>query len=90
MTTDELRRQLVELDDRIRALPDDAFEEKHALSSEQDACRRRLRELLSDDLDAASDEWAERAGHKGAHSVDGAEQAGAAKVVSPGEGAGGQ
>ncbi len=60
------------------------------MSSEQDACRRRHRELPSDDLDAASDEWAERARHEGAHPVDGAERAAAAEAGSPGRGPGGR
>ena len=88
MVTDEpqsIRARLVELDDELRGLPSDAFARKHELLTEGDRHRKRLAELLQPELDAASDEWAERAGRKGTHSVDEGEQLGAAAIVSPGQ-----
>ena len=59
--------RLVEIDDELRGLADFAFAEKHALNVERDELRAKLRELLGDDAKAAVDDWAERAGRKGAH-----------------------
>jgi hypothetical protein len=81
-----LRARLVAIDDELRWLPADAFADKHALNREADSLRSVLRTELSADLDAASDEWAERAGRKGTHSVNESEKAAAAAIVSPGEG----
>ncbi len=65
ITPEEFRRRLVEIDDEMRALPDDAFAEKFRLGQEADEIRRALEHQLRDDLDAASADWAERAGRKG-------------------------
>ncbi len=74
MSPDDIRRRLVELNDELRALADDAFAAKHPLRTEQDQLRSELRAQLGDELGTASDDWAERAGRKGAHSVDEGEQ----------------
>ncbi len=92
MDAQSLRARLVEIDDAVRALPDDAFADKHALRAEHDLRRTQLRTMLADELTAASDDWAERAGHKGEHSVDEGERSAAARLVTRGltsEGAGG-
>ena len=84
MTADLVRRRLVEIDDALRALPSDAFAERHVLNTEQDALRSELRALLGAELAAASDDWAERSGRKGSHSVDDGEQAAAGVHVTRG------
>ena len=84
----QIRARLVEIDDALQRLPSDAFAEKHNLLTEADGHRASLASELGAELDAASDEWAERAGRKGTHSVDEDEQAAQAAIVSPGEGAG--
>ena len=84
MGAEEIRERLVRIDDERRALPSDAFAERHALNTEQDGLRTQLRALLADELDAASDGWAERAGHKGQHSVHDGERATAAVRVTRG------
>ena len=81
----EIRRPLVEIGDTVRALPSTSFADKHVLNVEADRLRADLRRIEGTELDAASAEWAERAGRKGTHSVHEGEQAGAAKIVSPGE-----
>ncbi len=79
-----IRERMVRIDDELRALPNDAFAQKHMLRTEQDGLRTELRSLLGDDLDAASTGWAERAGRKGEHSVDEGEQAAAGVRVTRG------
>lgn len=82
-TPEELRRRLVEIGDELRSLPPDAFADKHALSTEADEHRAELARLLEDDLKATGDKWAERAGRKGAHSVDDDEKIAQAGIPSP-------
>lgn len=84
MTATEIRKRLVEIDDERRAMPSDAFAERHVLNTEQDALRSELRVLLADELAAVGDDWAERAGRKGEHSVHDGERATAAVRVTPG------
>ena len=84
MTADEIRRRLVEIDDELRALPDDAFAAKHPLRTEQDACRAELRVLVGHELGDMNDHWADRAGRKGTHSVNEDEQQQAAVRVTRG------
>ncbi len=79
-----IRERLVGIDDELRALPDGAFAQKHTLRTEQDSLRTELRSLIGDELRAASDDWAERAGRKGEHSVDEGEQAAAGVRVTRG------
>ena len=76
--------RLVEIDDEMRELADDAFADKHALNLESDELRERLGELVGDDAQAAVDEWAGRAGRKGGHEQN-VERL-IAKVASSGEG----
>ncbi len=80
---EELRRRLVQIDDEIRALASDAFAEKHELNTEADELRSELAAQLGPAMDAASADWAERAGHKGTHSVNEDEKIAQAGIVSP-------
>jgi len=82
-TPESARQRLVEIDDEMRALPDDAFEKKYALGREADELRQVLEDELGDELDQASDDWAERAGHKGSHSVSEEERLAQAALPSP-------
>lgn len=84
MSADIIRERLVRIDDELRALPSDAFSRKHALLTERDGLRAELRTLLGVELAAASDDWAERSGRKGTHSVDEDEQTAAAIRVTRG------
>ena len=56
LNVDDLRRRLVEIDDEIRGLPDEAFASKHKLNLEADRLRATLSELLEPELDAANAE----------------------------------
>lgn len=85
-TADSLRLRLVEIDDELRSLAPDAFAEKHELLTEGDRHRKMIAELLGSDLDAATSEWAIRASRKGTHTVDEAEMAAKAAIVSSGDG----
>jgi len=85
---DRCRQRLVEIDVELWALPADAFARKFELRTEADAVRSELADLISEELDRAKGEWAERSARKGAHAEpDPAEQA--ARIVSPIEGGGG-
>ena len=85
---DRCHQRLVDIDAELRALPAGAFARKHELRTEADAVRRELADLISEELDRAKGEWAERSARKGAHAEpDPAEQA--ARIVSPIEGGGG-
>ncbi|MGI9623055.1 MAG: hypothetical protein ACR2PK_09490 [Acidimicrobiales bacterium] len=83
LSPEMIRERLVELDDELRALPSDAFARKHELNTESDELRRQLAEQLGDDIDDANAGWAERAGHKGTHSVNEGEQIAQAGIASP-------
>lgn len=61
---DLLRMRLVQIDDELRALPSDAFAEKHELNLETDEIRNALSELEGDQSEALK-EWTERASRKG-------------------------
>lgn len=74
--------RLVQIDDELRALPSDAFAEKHELNLETDEIRNALSELEGDQSEALK-EWTERAGRKGAPADD-AEQRAAAQVRANG------
>lgn len=80
---EELRRRFVEIADELRSLPADAFARKHELATEADTHRARLAEVLESDLREAGDQWAERAGRKGTHSVDEGEKLAGAAIPSP-------
>ena len=82
-TPEQLRRRLVEIDDEIRGLPADAFARKHQLSTEADRHRGLLAKLLKTELKDVGDKWAERAGHKGTHSVNEEEKLAQAGIPSP-------
>jgi hypothetical protein len=69
-TANDLRKRLVDIDDEIRGLSDDAFARRHELLTESDACRNALFAEVGLDIDKANKEWADRAGHKGEHEVD--------------------
>ena len=73
---------------QITALPGDDFAGRYALERRLDDLRTRLHEATADDLEAANDEWAERAGRKGEHTqnVDALE---AMARMMPSQGAGG-
>ena len=86
----ELRKRLVEIADELRALPADGFAAKHRLNLEADSCRRRLMELSRDNDGCLLEEWSDRAGRKGSHSVDSEVEQGKARIVSPMEGSGPQ
>ena len=88
-TPEGIRARLVEIDDELRDVPDNSFARKHELNKEGDAKRDELRAILQPELDAASGEWAERAGRKGTHSVAEDEKIAQAGLISPGEGGGG-
>ena len=59
-----LRLRLVQISDELRALPADAFAEKHELNLEADEVRKALSEYEGDQSEKLN-EWAERAGRKG-------------------------
>lgn len=82
-TAGQMRRRIVEISDELRALPCTAFKEKHRLNVEADHWRSRVAEILSDDLDGASSEWAERAGRKGSHAENIELAQARASIVSP-------
>lgn len=79
-TPEDLRRHLAEIDAEVLALPADEFAQKHALLSEADGHRAVLAEHEAPALKAASKQWADRAGRKGAHTQD--EEALKAMVIS--------
>ncbi len=80
-----LRQRLAEIDTELRSLPGGAFARKYELGNESDAVRSQLSELMADDLDGASREWAERAGRKGTHAERDDDER-AARIASPSEG----
>ncbi len=82
LTEQQLRSEIVELDDRIRALPDDAFAEKYRLQRKADELRRALPEVSEQD-EAMLESWAERAGGKNAHTVDEDLERSRARISSP-------
>ncbi len=82
-TPEQLRQRLVEIDDEVRGLPADAFASKHELLTEADQLRALLGEALEDDLQAIGEEWAERAGRKGTHTVNEDEKIAQAGIPSP-------
>ena len=67
MTADELRTALATNEAAIDALASDDFAGRFELEKKSDELRAQLHDLIADDLDDASDEWAERAGRKGEH-----------------------
>lgn len=82
----DARRRLVEIDDAVRALPDDAFAAKYELLSEADTLRAIVAEQSTPTEMATLKMWASRAGRKDSHTLDyDAEQALAA-VIRLGEG----
>lgn len=88
-SADAIRRRLAEIQAELAALPADAFAEKHTLNTEADRLKQEQRDLMQDRLDEASDEWAERARRKGAHTQDDDVEAVKLKLIQPGEGGGG-
>lgn len=67
MTADEVLAAINHTDAAIAALPSDDFAARFQLQTKGDELRARLRELKADELDAAADEWAERAAMKNDH-----------------------
>ena len=67
MTADELRTELAANQAALDALEGDDFAGRFRLERRGDELRAALHDLIEDDLDEASDEWAERAGRKGEH-----------------------
>ena len=63
--------------------PADAFARKHKLSTEADKHRGLPAKLLKTELKDVGDKWAERAGHKGTHSVNEEEKLAQAGIPSP-------
>lgn len=83
-----LKMRLVHISDELRALPSDAFAEKHELNVEADEIRNLLREVEGDQSEMLA-KWAERAAGKGIPMTDD-EQFRAAYVQAKGAiGAGG-
>ena len=81
----ELLAQIGELRARADALPSNEFATRFALEKQLDELRARLHELTAGELEAASDEWAERAGRKGEHEQNVAALEAMARMM-PGEG----
>lgn len=69
VTAQQLRRGIVEIDDRVRALPVDAFDEKYRLQREADELRRVLSDLGESD-EATLSSWSARAASKNARVFD--------------------
>ena len=67
MTADELRNALAANEAALGALASDDFAGRFALHAKSDELRSQLHDLIADDLNEASSEWAERAGRKGEH-----------------------
>ena len=67
MTADELRNALAANEAALGALASDDFAGRFALQAKSDELRSQLHDLIADDLNEASSEWAERAGRKGEH-----------------------
>ncbi|MEM9465583.1 MAG: hypothetical protein AAGA90_09420 [Actinomycetota bacterium] len=67
MSETELLAEIGSLRAQADALPSNDFAGRYALESRIDALRAQLHEATADQLDAAGDEWAERAGRKGEH-----------------------
>lgn len=67
MTADELRNALAANEAALGALASDDFAGRFALQAKSDELRSELHDLIADDLNEASSEWAERAGRKGEH-----------------------
>lgn len=61
------RREISLIQEAVDRLPSDDFAARFALQSRADRIRAALHEDLADELDAANDDWAERAGRKGEH-----------------------
>ena len=64
-----LMMRLGYISDELRALPSEAFKEKHALNVEADEIRSALGEIEGDQSEILA-EWAERAGRKGIPAID--------------------
>lgn len=77
-----LKMRLVHISDELRALPADAFAEKHELNLEADEIRKALSEVEGDQSEALA-KWAERAGRKGIPMTDD-EQRAAGQVQAKG------
>ncbi len=88
-SAEAIRRRLGEIHAELGALPSDAFAEKHELNVEADKLKQKQRDLMQDRLDDASDEWSQRAGHKGSHTQDDQLAGAKARLIQPGEGGGG-
>lgn len=82
LTAKQLRMGIVEIDDRVRALPADAFAEKYQLRCRADELRSALSAVAERD-EAVLASWAERAGGKNAHVVDEQLESAKAKISSP-------
>jgi len=87
LTNAEIRDRLSLSESALRALPADAFAEKHRLRTECDELRATMRDRLESELDAAGDKWAERAARKGSHEEDPAAMK--ARIASPSDAAAG-
>lgn len=86
MTADDLRTALAQNEAAIDALADDDFAGRFALEKKSDELRGQLHDLIADDLDDATDEWAERAGRKGEHEQPDPEVYAAMMVKNPAAG----
>lgn len=84
---DQIRRRLVAIDDELRALPVDDFENKHRLSVEADGLRAQLRSLDEGDSGVLA-QWADRAAKKSGHTADDDVEAAKAAIPSPTDGGG--
>jgi uncharacterized coiled-coil DUF342 family protein len=61
---DNLTTELADIDERIRALPDDAFGEKHELLKRWDELRAERDERQAEALAETKHEWDAQAGKK--------------------------
>ncbi|MEO0493122.1 MAG: hypothetical protein AAF081_06875 [Actinomycetota bacterium] len=62
-----LLRELSMVQELIATLPSDDFASRYRLETRADEVRAALHEATADELEAAADEWSERAGRKGEH-----------------------
>ena len=85
MNEEELLAEIASLRAQADALSSDEFATRYALETKIASLRAQLHEATADQLEAAGDEWAERAGRKGEHAQN-VEALEAMARMMPGEG----
>lgn len=83
MTADDLRTQLAENEAATAALAPGDYSGRFTLEKKGDELRTRLHDLIADELDEASAEWAARAGRKGEHEQPDPEVYAATMLINP-------